>query len=177
VLVSIRRRPHAGDSDRLQHIEKFAQRRAIARFGRTGLTPANTVGKQLFLQSVVHHDRIPLCGYPRQLRHDDLIPCGRQRRPLVAKTLDWSAADLKSQSRGTARYITLVNGQPTSPTLLETEKAAIATGFLQSNISRTRNRYSRPRTMVEDELSRSISSSSWPIGGGKKSKRKRSPWG
>jgi hypothetical protein len=101
---------------------------------------------------------------------------GANDAPLVAKALDWSAADLQTQSRGTARYVTLVNGQPSSATLLKTEKATIATGFLQGNISRTCNRYSRPRALVEAELSRSISAPSWQNGRPKRSKKKPSPW-
>jgi hypothetical protein len=75
---------------------------------------------------------------------------GANDAPLVAKALDWSAQDLQNQSRGIARFVTLVNGKPSQATLLKTDKANLATGQLEKNIRNTRANFSRPRALVEN---------------------------
>lgn len=104
---------------------------------------------------------------------------GSNDAPLVAKALDWSAQDLQNQGMGTARYVTLVNGQPSSATLMKTEKTMLADGYLEANVQRTRNRYSRPRSLVERELARNsfVPWQNWAREKPKKKERKKSAWG
>ena len=54
--------------------------------------------------------------------------------------------------RRTALARALVNGQPTEPYYIRTEKVELPTGFLQRDIRMTRARYSRPRELVQAAL-------------------------
>ena len=51
----------------------------------------------------------------------------------------------KTSERGQARFVTLFHGKPSAATLMQTEKAELATGYLEKNVRVTRNRYARPR--------------------------------
>lgn len=73
---------------------------------------------------------------------------GAADAPIIAKALDWSEQDLQDLPRGGARCRTLLNGQPTSAFLMETEKTELPAGRLQTNIRTTRANFARARKMV-----------------------------
>src|ERR1700722_12087145 len=77
---------------------------------------------------------------------------GAEDAPIVANALDWNAHDLQNLGRGQARFVTLFHGKPSAATLMQTEKAELATGYLEKNVRVTRNRYARPRDLVERHL-------------------------
>jgi hypothetical protein len=77
---------------------------------------------------------------------------GAEDAPIVANALDWNAYDLQNLGRGQARFVTLFHGKPSAATLMQTEKAELATGYLEKNVRVTRNRYARPRKIVKNYL-------------------------
>jgi hypothetical protein len=74
---------------------------------------------------------------------------GAEDAPIIGKAIDWNPNDLQNLGIGKARFVTLFHGKPSSATLMQTQRAALATGFLDRNVRVTRNRYARPRKLAE----------------------------
>lgn len=74
---------------------------------------------------------------------------GAEDAPIIGNAIDWNPNDLQNLGIGHARFVTLFHGKPSSATLMQTERAELATGFLDRNVRVTRNRYARPRKLAE----------------------------
>lgn len=67
----------------------------------------------------------------------------------VAAAIDIGPQALMDLGRGRAYFRTLGTYGPTSALYLETEKTELPTGYLQSSITNTQKKYSRPRKLAE----------------------------
>ena len=75
---------------------------------------------------------------------------GADDAPPIGKALDLDPQPLKNSQRGHAWIRTLINGEPTEPMNMHTERVMLRTGKLAANIRHTRASYSRPRALVEN---------------------------
>lgn len=79
---------------------------------------------------------------------------GAEDAMVLARELDWSAADLADLSNYTARMKTIRNGVPLDASFLRTYPPDPSLGTLQAVRNRTNARHARPRAQVENAITK-----------------------